>query len=214
MRNKPKLPAAKVGKDGCQLFNENRGYEGPDWITAIMWVTASCNVKEALTALQMELEGEQLQIRRKPSQKKNVRNQIVIYGLPPGFNQKGIMQELLHGLKECKKDLCDGNQFDPAQNIKHRELPLPLFNGYYKQATAPKAPTHSKGMEIPLTKTGNICKMGAGFFIWNMTRPRTGEWTTSGHSSSNRGRVSSSLDCDPRFLSFLPLANKLLIKSS
>jgi hypothetical protein len=104
-----------------------------------MWVSASCNVKDALISLQMELEGEQFQIRWKPAQKKNSRNQIIVYGLPPGFDQKGIMQELLHGLKECGKDLCNGNQFDPSQNIKHREMPLPLFNGYYKQTTAPKA---------------------------------------------------------------------------
>jgi hypothetical protein len=98
MRNRPKLPAPKVGKDGCQLFDNNSGYKVPDPITAIMWVTASCNVKDALTSLQMELEGEQLQIQGKQAQKKNSRNQNVIYGLPPGFDQKGIMQELLHGL--------------------------------------------------------------------------------------------------------------------
>jgi hypothetical protein len=96
----------------------------------------------ALTSLQMELEGEQLQIRWKATQKKNSRTQIVIYGLPPGFDQKGIMQELLYSLKEYKKDLCDGNQFDPSQNIERCDMPLPLFNGYYKQATAPKAYTH------------------------------------------------------------------------
>jgi hypothetical protein len=36
MRNKPKLPAPKIGKDGCQLFDENWGYDGLDWITSIM----------------------------------------------------------------------------------------------------------------------------------------------------------------------------------
>ncbi len=67
MRNRPKLPAPKVRKDGRQHFNKNRGYEDPDHITAIMRVTASCNVKDALTLLQMELEGEQLQIWWKPA---------------------------------------------------------------------------------------------------------------------------------------------------
>jgi hypothetical protein len=47
-----------------------------------MWITLSCNIKEAFTSLQMELEGENLQIRWKPTQKKNSRNQIVIFGLP------------------------------------------------------------------------------------------------------------------------------------
>jgi hypothetical protein len=113
---------------------------------------ASCNVKDALTSLQIELEGKQLQIWWKPTQKKNFRNQIVIYGLPPGFDQKRIMQELLYSLKECEKDLFDGNQFDPSQNIKRCDMPLPLFNGYYKQATAPKAYTHSESLKNSLNK--------------------------------------------------------------
>jgi hypothetical protein len=164
MRNRPKLSAPKVGKDDHQLFDKNRGYEGPDRITAVMWVTASCNVKDALTSLQMELEGKQLQIRWKPTQKKNSRNQIAIYGLPLGFNQKGIMQELLYGLKECKKDLCDGNQFDPSQNIERRDMPLPLFNGYYKQATAPKAYTHSESLENSLNKNQEYTQNGCRVF--------------------------------------------------
>jgi hypothetical protein len=61
-RNKPKLPAPKVGKDSRQLFDENRGYDGPDKITAVMWIMADVNVKVALNNLQMELEGEHLQI--------------------------------------------------------------------------------------------------------------------------------------------------------
>ncbi len=31
-RNKLQLPAAKVGKDRHQLYDENRGYNGPNWI--------------------------------------------------------------------------------------------------------------------------------------------------------------------------------------
>ncbi len=51
IRNKPKLPAPKVGKDGRQIFDKNRGYNGPNQITAIMWIFVSCNVKDALTCL-------------------------------------------------------------------------------------------------------------------------------------------------------------------
>jgi hypothetical protein len=36
IRNKPKLPAPKVGKDGRPVFNKNCGYEGADCITAIL----------------------------------------------------------------------------------------------------------------------------------------------------------------------------------
>ncbi len=164
MRNRPKLPAPKVGKDGCQLFNKNCGYKDPDCITAIMWVTASCNDKDALTLLQMELEGEQLQIWWKPAQKKNSKNQIVIYGLPLGFDQKGIMQELLHGHKECKKDLGDGNQFDPSQNIERHEMQLLVFNGYYKQATAPKVSIHAKGLKNSLNKNHKYMQNGCRVF--------------------------------------------------
>jgi hypothetical protein len=60
IRNKPKLPAPKVGKDGCPVFDKNCGYKGPDCIAAILWITADCNMKDALTLLQMELEGDHL----------------------------------------------------------------------------------------------------------------------------------------------------------
>jgi hypothetical protein len=118
IRNKPKLPAPKVGKDGRQVFDENRGYHGPNRVTAIMWISTSCNVKDALTCLQMELEGEKIQIQWNPTQKKNTQNQIVIYGPPPGFDAKGIMRELLFGLKECEKELCNANRFTPSQNME------------------------------------------------------------------------------------------------
>jgi hypothetical protein len=104
-RNKPKLPTPKVGKDGRQLFDKNQGYDGPDCITSIMWVTADINVKDALENLQMELEGKHLQIRWKAAQKKSTKKQMVIYGLPPGFDTKGIMRKPRYGLKQSEKPL-------------------------------------------------------------------------------------------------------------
>jgi hypothetical protein len=77
-----------MGKDGRPIFNENRGYKGPDCITAILCITANCNVEKALADLQMELEGEHLQLRWKPAQKKISCNQIIIYGLVPGFDPR------------------------------------------------------------------------------------------------------------------------------
>ena len=106
-RSKLKLPAAKVGKDGRPLFDENRGYDGPDRINSVLWITCDTNAKDAIDELQMELEGEQLQIRWKSAQKKNTKNQIVIYGIPPVFDAEGIMGELLHRLKASEKELCD-----------------------------------------------------------------------------------------------------------
>ena len=105
-RNKLKLPAAKVGKDGRPLFDENRGYDGPDRITAVLWITCDGNAKDAIEGLQMELEGEHLQIRWKQAQKKNTKNQIVIYGIPPVFDAEGIMGELLHGLTRRVRRSC------------------------------------------------------------------------------------------------------------
>jgi hypothetical protein len=146
--NKPKMPAPKVGKDGHPVFDENRIYEGPNHITPIMWITADCIIKDALTDLQMELEGKHLQIWWKPAQKKNSRNQIVIYSLPPGFDPKGIMRELLLGLKESGKELCNHKCFSPLENMDHQDRVLPLFNGYYKQSTPPKTTSHFKSLGV------------------------------------------------------------------
>jgi hypothetical protein len=164
VHNNPKMPIPKVGKDGCPVFDENRGYEGPNCITTIMWITADCNIKDALTDLQMELEGEHLQIRWKLAQKKNSRNQIVIYGVPPGFDLKGIMHELLFGLKESEKELCNHKHFSPSENMDHRDRVLPLFNGYYKQSTPPKTISHSKSLENSLNKNKEFLQNGCKLF--------------------------------------------------
>ncbi len=82
-----------------------------------MWISADVNVKDALLDLQMEFEGKHLQIRWKPAQKKNTKNQIVVFGLPPGFDPKGIMHELMYGLKESEKELCDAKKFSLEQNL-------------------------------------------------------------------------------------------------
>jgi hypothetical protein len=49
------------------------------------------------------------------------------------------MRELSYGLKECEKELWDHQYFSISENMDRRERHLLLFNGYYKQATAPKA---------------------------------------------------------------------------
>jgi hypothetical protein len=163
-RNKPKLPAPKIGKDGCQLFDENWGYDGLDWIISIVWISADMNIKDAFLDLQMELESEHLQIRWKPAQKKNTKNQIVVYGLPPGFDPRGIMRGLMYGLKGSKKELCNAKKFSLEQNLDQRDMALPLFNGYYKQATPPKAPTHSQSLESSLNKNKEFMLNGCRIF--------------------------------------------------
>ncbi len=112
----------------------------------------------------MELEGEKLQIRWKPAQKKNSRNQICIYGLVPGFDVRGIMQELKYGLKKSKKKLCDGKKFTISENIDQRDRPLPLLNGFFKQATAPKASSTSERKETSLNKNKDYMENGCRVF--------------------------------------------------
>jgi hypothetical protein len=88
----------------------------------------------------------------------------VIYGLPPGFDTRGIMQKLLYGLKECEKELCNHQCFSISENMDHRERHLLLFNGYYKQATAPKASSHSKSCETSLNKNKEYMQNGCRLF--------------------------------------------------
>ena len=123
--NKLKLPAAKVGTNGRPLFDENRGYDGPDRIVSVLWMTCKMNAKDAIDDLQLELEGEALQIRWKPAQKKNTKSQIVIYGIPPFFDPNGIMSVLLHGLKVSEKELCDSTStLSFEARAARRDLPL------------------------------------------------------------------------------------------
>jgi hypothetical protein len=164
-RNKIKLPAAKIGKDGRPLFDENRGYDGPDRITAVLWITCDVNAKEAIDELQMELEGEHLQIRWKPAQKKNTKNQIVIYGIPPVFDAAGVLGELLHGLKESEKELCTPGSTLSLEECNHRrDLELPLFNGFFKQAIPPKAVSIAEGKETSLNNNKEFTQNGCRVF--------------------------------------------------
>ncbi len=181
-RNEPKLSTPKVRKDGRQLFDENQGYNGPDRITAVMWITADMNVKDALDSLQMELEGKHFQIRWKASQKKNTKNQIVIYGLPPGFDCKGIMRELLYGLKESKKELCDGKRFTLDQNMACRDM-LPFLNGYYNRTTPQRLQLTPKVWRTPSIRIRSSPKMGADCFISNMTLLTILGWMQFGTTS-------------------------------
>jgi hypothetical protein len=114
--------------------------------------------------LQMELKGENLQIHWKPIQEKNTRNQIMIYGLPTLFDTKGGMRKLLYGLKECEKELCNGQRFSLEENMAHYKMPLTLFNGIYKQATPPKATTHLEGVEMSLNKNKECMENGCELF--------------------------------------------------
>jgi hypothetical protein len=43
-------------------------------------------------------------------------------------------------------------------------MPLPLFNGYYKQSTPPQAPTHSEGLENSLNKNKEFAQNSCHLF--------------------------------------------------
>jgi len=60
-----------VNADGRFQFDENRVYDGPDRITGIMLISAPGNVKQAISNILIELEGDVHQIRYKPTQQKN-----------------------------------------------------------------------------------------------------------------------------------------------
>jgi hypothetical protein len=74
------------------------------------------------------------------------------------------MQELLYGLKESEKELCNGQKFSLNQNIACRDMPLPLFNGCYKLSTLPKAPTHSESLVSSLNKNREFTQNGCRLF--------------------------------------------------
>ncbi len=89
----------------------------------------------------------------------------MIYGISPGFDPLGIMHELLHGFKESEKEICDNGTILTLEECVHRRnLALPLFNGYYKQASPPKASTHSKGLENSLNKNKEFTQNGCRIF--------------------------------------------------
>ncbi len=66
------------------------------------------------------------------------------------------MRELLFGLKECEKELCGSKCVSIKKNMEHRDMPFPLFHGFYKQATPPKASTHSEGLKSSCDKKPGI----------------------------------------------------------
>ncbi len=74
------------------------------------------------------------------------------------------MRELLYALKESKKELCNGQRFSIDQNVPRQDMPLPLFNGYYKQSTPPKALTHSEGLENSHNKNKEFVQNGCCLF--------------------------------------------------
>jgi hypothetical protein len=116
-QNKPKVRPQKANLDGCLQFDENRVHDGPNRITGIMSISAPCNIRQAIGNLLIELEGDMHQIRYKPTQHKNSKAEKMFPGVPDGLCPKGIMQSVWHGLKKCKKALCDAKKFSLQANM-------------------------------------------------------------------------------------------------
>jgi hypothetical protein len=68
------------------------------------------------------------------------------------------------GLKKSEKELCNNTQFSPLENLDRRDRALPLFNGYYKQATPPKTATHAESLENSLNKNKELLQNGCKLF--------------------------------------------------
>jgi hypothetical protein len=164
-RNKPKVPPQKVDLDGRLQFDENRVYDGSDRITGIMLISAPCNVRQAIGNLLIELEGDVHQIRYKPAQHKNSKAEKMFPGVPAGLCPKGFMQSVWHGLKKCKKALCNAKKFSIEANMNQYHQDLPITNGYFKQVTPPKASSESENKEHSLNKVKEYQRNGCKIFV-------------------------------------------------
>jgi hypothetical protein len=165
MQNKPKVPPQKVHSDGYLQFDENHVYDGPDRITGIMLISALCNVRQAIGNLLIELESDVHQIHWKPTQRKNSKAEKMFPGVPAGLCPKGIMRSERHGLKKCKKALCDAKKFSIKANMNRYHQDLPIMNGYFKQVTPPKASNASESKEHSLNKIKEYQKNGCKMFV-------------------------------------------------
>jgi hypothetical protein len=74
------------------------------------------------------------------------------------------MRELVYGLKESEKELCDAKKFSLTENMDQQDRALPLFNKYFKQATAPKASSQSESKEMSLNKNKEYMENGCRLF--------------------------------------------------
>jgi hypothetical protein len=164
-QNKPKAPPQTVDADGGFQFDENRQYNGPDRITGVMFVSATGNVKQAISDLLIELKGEAHQIKYKSTQRKNSKAEKMFPGVSAGLRGEGIMRSIWHGLKNCEKTLCNAKKFTIKANMDWYQLPLPVMNGYFKQVTPPKAICNLESGEYLLNKLTAYKKNGCKIFV-------------------------------------------------
>jgi len=128
-----------------------------------MLISAPCGVKQAISNLLIELEGNVHQIHYKPTQQKNSKAEMMFPGISAVLCPEGLMRSIRHGLKKCENDLCSAKKFSINANMTRYDLPLPIMNGFFKQVTPPNATSDSENKEHLLNKIPkykkNECKM-------------------------------------------------------
>jgi len=82
-----------------------------------MLISAPCNVKQAISNLLIELEGDVHQIRYKPTQRKTSKAEKMFPGVPAVLCPEGLMRSIRHGLKKCEKLLCSTKIFSIDANM-------------------------------------------------------------------------------------------------
>jgi hypothetical protein len=70
-----------------------------------------------------------------------------------------------HGLKKCKKALCDAKKFLIEANLNQYHQDLPIMNGYFKQVTPSKASSASESKEHSLNKIKEYQKKGCKMLV-------------------------------------------------
>ncbi len=125
-----------------------------------MLISAPGNVKQAIGDILIELKGNAHQIRYKPTQQKNSKVENMFPGVLAGLCNKGIICSIRHGLKTCKKTLCNAKKFTIKANMDCYHLPLPIMNWYFKQVTPPKAISDLESGEYLFNKLTEFKKNG------------------------------------------------------
>ncbi len=128
-------------------------------------MSAPGNVKQVIGDILIELEGDAHQIKYKPTQLKNSNAEKMFPGVPAGLCSEGLMHSIWHGLKNCKKTLCNAKKFTIKANMDHYHLPLPVMNGYFKQVTPPKTISGSESGNYSLNKLTEFKKNSCKIFV-------------------------------------------------
>jgi hypothetical protein len=118
-------------------------------------------------------------------------------------------------LKESEKELCTpGSSLHLDEHNYRRDLELPLFNGFFKQATPPRLFRSRKERRHPSTKIGSTLRMVAAFLTSSTIQVITQEWPQYGRNSRTLDPANSFSVANQKYLLFLVQRNWLRQKST